>query len=199
MILLRHANCVTATAPSSRLMATWVAAVRDDVESIVFADLDIGQATRSTALARAAHPALSRFWEAGAKLQHGQTMEAPALTPLKSAATDITLAAAQVADNFAAMEAMIAQARAKHADLVVFPARAIAETALEQFQAAARVHRITVVVGMEHRADGARRNSAFVIGPDGSVLTRYDQLSAASPFQPGEHPSAMWFRVKGVP
>ena len=31
-------------------------------------------------------------------------------------------------------------------------------------------------------------NSAFVLGPDGSVLTRYDQLSAASPFQPGVNP-----------
>jgi predicted amidohydrolase len=52
---------------------------------------------------------------------------------------------------------------------------------------------------MEHRVEVGRRNSAFVIGPDGSLLTRYDQLSATTPFQPGEDPSAMWFRVKGVP
>jgi hypothetical protein len=46
--------------------------------------------------------------------------------------------------------------------------------------------------------DGAR-NSALVIGPDGAVVTRYDQLSAEAPFQPGTDPRAMWFRVKGVP
>ena len=119
--------------------------------------------------------------------------------PLKSAETDITLAAAQVTDNLAEMEAMIGKARAKGADLVALPERAIAETALARLQAAAREHRITVVVGMEHRGEGGRYNSAFVIGPDGSVLTRYDQLSATAPFQPGVNPAAMWFRVKGVP
>lgn len=65
--------------------------------------------------------------------------------------------------------------------------------------AAAQDDKEAIVVGMEHRRDGTPRNSAFVIGPDGTVLTRYDQLSAASPFQPGDDPSAMWFRVKGVP
>jgi hypothetical protein len=38
-----------------------------------------------------------------------------------------------------------------------------------------------------------------VIGPDGAVLTRYDQLSAAAPLERGKDPRAMWFRVKGVP
>ena len=133
------------------------------------------------------------------KLRGGQTTEAPPLKPLKSAGTDITLAAAQVTGDASDLEPMIAQARAKKADFVVFPERATTESALERLQAAARQHGITVVVGMENRGDRARRNSAFVIGPDGTVLTRYDQLSAASPFQPGDDPSAMWFRVKGVP
>lgn len=52
---------------------------------------------------------------------------------------------------------------------------------------------------MEHRAADGRSNSAFVIGPDGSLLTRYDQLSATSPLKPGIDPRTMWFRVKGVP
>ena len=121
------------------------------------------------------------------------------MTPLKSAETDITLAVAQVTNNLAEMEAMIGQARARNADLVVFSARAIAETALERLQSAGREHRMTVVVGMEHCTADGRRNSAFVIGPDGSMLTRYDQLSAKSPLQPGDDPKAMWFRVKGVP
>jgi predicted amidohydrolase len=104
-----------------------------------------------------------------------------------------------VTGNVAEMEAMIGQARARRADLVAFPERAISETALGRLQSAAHEHRITVVVGMEHRGADGLYNSAFVIGPEGSVLTRYDQLSAASPFQAGTNPATMWFRVKGVP
>jgi len=191
---LRHGHSAI-IAPDGRITA----AARDDVESIVVADLDIAKATRAAALARAAHPALRPFWEAGVKRQSGQAVDAPALTPLTSVETDITLAVAQVTQDVAAMEAMIGQARARNADLVVFPARAVAETALAQLQAVARERRITVVVGAEHRAEDGRSNSAFVIGPDGSVLTRYDQLSAKPPCQPGVDPAAMWFRVKGVP
>jgi predicted amidohydrolase len=190
----RHGHCAI-IAPDGRIAA----AARDDAETIVVADLDVTQATRTEARARAAHSALRPFWEAGVKLQRGQAVEAPPLTQLKSAQTDITLAAAQVTDNLSEMEAMIGKARAKGADLIAFPERAISETALRRLQAAAREHRIIVVVGMEHLGDGGRYNSAFVLGPDGSVLTRYDQLSATSPFQPGVNPAAMWFRVKGVP
>jgi hypothetical protein len=142
---------------------------------------------------------LRRFWEAGVKLQMGQPIEAPVLKPLTCAETDITLAVAQVSDNPSAMDAMISLARASNADLVVFPARAIPEAVLDRLNRAAREHRITVVVGVEHRVDRRRYNSAVVIGSDGSVLTRYDQVSAASPFQAGDDPAAMWFHVKGVP
>lgn len=191
---LRHGHSAI-IAPDGRIAA----AAWNDTETIVVADLDVSQATRGEALARAAHPALRSFWEAGLKLQSGQAVEAPDLTPLKSAETEITLAAAQVTENLSEMEAMIGVAHAKSVDLIVFPERAISETAFRRLQAAAREHRITVVVGMEHRGEGGRSNSAFVLGPDGSVLTRYDQLSATSPFQPGANPAAMWFRVKGVP
>ena len=191
---LRHGHSAI-IAPDGRIAA----AARDDVETLVVADLDVGQATRANALTRASHPALSRFWEAGVKLQRGQPEEAPALTPLEFEPTNLTLAAAQVTDDLVAIEAMIRQARIRNADLVAFPARAITETALDRVRAAAREHRITVVIGMEHRIARQRRNSAFVIAPDGELLTRYDQLSATQPFEPGDQPSAMWFRVKGVP
>ena len=191
---LRHGHCAI-IAPEGRIAA----AARDDVETIVVADLDVAQATRAEALARAAHPALRPFWEAGVKLQSGLPVETPALRQLKSAETEVTLAAAQVTDNLSTMEAMIGKARAKGADVIAFPERAISETALERLQAAASEHRIIVVVGMEHRGQGGLRNSAFVIGSDGSALTRYDQLSATRPYQPGVNPAAMWFRVKGVP
>jgi predicted amidohydrolase len=191
---LRHGHSAI-IAPDGRIAA----ASRDDVEAIVVADLDVSQATRAEALARAAHPALRAFWEAGCKLQGGQGIEAPAVTALESPESDITLAVAQVTDDIDAVEAMIGQAAAKHADLVVFPERAILESALGRVQAAARRNTITVVVGAEHRADGGWRNAAFVLGPDGSVLTRHDQLSATGRYLPGTDPRRMWFRVKGVP
>lgn len=191
---LRHGHSAI-IAPDGRIAA----AARDDTQTIVVADLDIRQATRTEAQARTRNAVLRPFWEAGVELHGDQTIEAPSLKPLKSAETDITLAVTQVSGDFADLEPMIAQASAQHADVVVFPERASDEAALERLQQAARQHRIVVVVGMEHRHNGTTLNSAFVIGTDGSLLTRYDQLSATSPFQPGDDPSAMWFRVKGVP
>jgi predicted amidohydrolase len=177
-----------------------LASSRDNAETIVFADLDVARATREAALARGKHPALRAFWEAGMQLlSGGATIETPEVKPLASAEAEITIAAAQVTGDLPGMIAAIEQARAKGAHLVVFPARAIPESAISALQSAARQQRITVVVGAERRASGDLRNSAFVIGPDGSLLTCYDQLSAKSPYQPGSDPRAMWFRVNGVP
>ena len=64
---------------------------------------------------------------------------------------------------------------------------------------AACANHIVVVVGAIHRESDRQFNSAFVIGSDGSLMTRYDQLSATAPFLSGSDPSAMWFEVKGVP
>lgn len=191
---LRHGHSAI-IAPHGQIAA----AAPDDAETTVVAELDVSRATRAEAKARATNLVLGPFWRAGVKLHGGRAVEAPPLTPQKSAETDITIASAQVTGDVSDLEPMIGQARARHADVVVFPERAIAENALQQLQAAAREHHITVVVGMEHHGDGTRRNSAFVIGPDGTVITRYDQLSAASPYEPGGDPAAMWFHVRGVP
>jgi len=191
---LRHGHSAI-IAPDGRITA----AARDDAEAIVVAELDVNRATRAEAKARATDPVLGPFWQAGIRLHEGRPVDAPPLTPQRCKETDIALAAAQVTGDFSDLEPMIGLASAKHADLVVFPERAVAEDAIHQLQAAAREHQITVVVGMEHHAGVRRRNSAFVIGPDGSVLTRYDQLSATSPYESGDDPAAMWFRVKGVP
>ncbi len=191
---LRHGHSAI-IAPDGRIAA----AARDDAETIVVAELEVSQATRAGAQARALHPSLRPFWEAGLKLRGGQTIPTPPFKPITSLETEITLAVAQVANDLSGMVAKVSQARAQKADVVVFPERAIAETALQRLQAAARENRITIVAGMEHREGGRRCNSAFVLGPDGSVLTRYDQLSANGPFEPGRDPAAMWFRVKGVP
>ncbi len=191
---LRHGHSAI-IAPDGRI----VARSRDDVATVVMADLDVREATRTAALARSAHPALRAFWQAGVTLQTGQPVAVPPFTPLKSPAVDITIAAALATGNLDAMEAQIREARRRQADLIVFPARATAETALPRLQAAALASTITVVLGAEHRAGGRTWNSAFVIDPDGRLQTRYDQLSAMPPYKPGNEAAAMWFRVKGVP
>jgi len=191
---LRHGHSAV-IAPDGRL----VAAARNDVATILFAEIDVSEATRAEALARAAHPALRGFWEAGVRLHRGEAVEAPALVPWKYADTEVTLAASPVTGDVAAMEEKVREARAKGADLVAFPAQSAPESALPALQTAAREHKIAVVFGAEHREAGGPRNSAFVLGPDGAVLTRYDQLSAAAPFTPGTDVAAMSFRVKGVP
>ena len=190
---LKHGHSAI-IAPDGRI----VAASRSDTEDLVIADLEIAQATRAEALARASHPALRAFWEAGLKLHCGEAIGSPSFKPLKSAERDITLAVAPVTGDVLSIEAMIRKARERKADLVAFPAQAVPEEALDKLCAAARENQITVVFGATHREAAGRRNSAFVIGPDGTVLTRYDQLSAVEPFQPGTNATAMWFRVKGV-
>lgn len=182
-------------APDGRI----VAAARDDAPGIVIAELDVHQATLAEARARAAHPVLRAFWQAGLDAQSGRKAGVQPVAPAKSATTDVTLAVAQITGDLTRMLSMVREARGKRADLVAFPARAVGEEALPEFQTAAREHGMTVVIGAEHRADGGPRNSAFVIGPEGSVLTRYDQLSASLPFQAGTDAAAMWFTVKGVP
>jgi predicted amidohydrolase len=191
---LKHGHSAI-IAPDGRI----VAAAHGDTEDLVIADIDPAEATRAEARARATHPALRPFWEAGLKLHRGETLAAAAFQPLRSMETEITLAAAPVAGDLIRMEALIREARERKADLIAFPAQAIAENALDPLRAAARANQITVVFGTKHRNADGWHSSAFVIGPDGAVLTRYDQLSAAAPFQRGTNVRAMWFRVKGVP
>ncbi|MEW6304651.1 MAG: carbon-nitrogen hydrolase family protein [Verrucomicrobiota bacterium] len=183
--------------PSGRV----VAAARDDAQQIVLAEIELNHATRSEAIARAENPVLRAFWETGLKLQRGEKIKVPPVTPLKSPETEITLAVAQVIHDAARMEAMIREARQKGADLIAFPAQAARDEAtLKRLQQAARENQITVVCGMAQRADRGLHNSAFVFGPDGALLTRYDQISAwGSSYKSGTNAAAMWFTVKGVP
>ncbi|MDH4073730.1 MAG: carbon-nitrogen hydrolase family protein [Gammaproteobacteria bacterium] len=168
-------------------------------EGMILADLEIAQATRAGAIARAAHPALREFWSAGDLLQRGGHVEAPRLNPLRSPQVNVTLAVAPVSGNLVAVKSAIQAARLKGADLIAFPAGAVDETEIDIIRAAARDGQITVVIGAAHRDASGIFNSAFVIGPDGSALTRYDQLSAEPPFLAGTAPAKMWFSVKGIP
>jgi predicted amidohydrolase len=176
-----------------------VAAAGAESEAMIMADLDVAQATGQAAMERARNPVLHPFWDAGIRLQKGEAVAAPPLTPLEPPETSLTLAAAQVMKDVPAMEAAIADAHKKDADLIAFPAASAAETDLPRLQTAAKANAITVVFGAVHPEAGARRNSAFVLGPDGQLITRYDQISALPPYQPGTSTAAMWFSVKGVP
>jgi predicted amidohydrolase len=191
---LKHGNSAIIS-PDGQI----IAAAQGDAEELLIADIDPASATRVEAMARASHPALRPFWEAGVKLHRGETVDAVAFRPLKSAEAEITLAATATAGNVSKMVAAIEQARARRADLIAFPAKAIPESALASLRAAAKANQITVVFGAKHRDDVGWHSSAYVIGPDGAVLTRYDQLSATPPLERGINPRAMWFRVKGVP
>jgi predicted amidohydrolase len=191
---LKHGHSAI-IAPDGRIVAS---TTKDD-EQIVIADIDAGRSTRTMALARGNHPALRAFWQAGLRLRAGESVATPAFQPLRSPNAEITLAAAPIAGDIARIEQTIAEAARRKADLVALPARSIQEEALPNVQATAKKHRIYVAVGaLRHVSDGDR-NSAFVIGPEGEVLTCYDQLSAAAPLTAGQNPRAMWFRIKGVP
>jgi predicted amidohydrolase len=191
---LKHGHSAI-IAPDGRV----VASTSSDSEEILISQIDCSQATRAMAIARGTHPALREFWDAGLALQRGETISAPRFKPLKSPAVEITLAAASIVGDVEQMEAAIAKARARQADLITFPAQAIREEALPRLQAAAKREQICVAVGARHRSAAGETNSAFVIGPSGDLLTRYDQLSAQGPLVPGTNPRAMWFEVKGVP
>jgi hypothetical protein len=132
-------------------------------------------------------------------LQRGEAIKPAAFKPIRSTDTDITLAVTPVANDLAEIEATIREAHTRNADLVAFPAQAIAESELDKVRVAAKENGIVVVIGGKHSGPESPHNSAFVIGPDGTLLTRYDQLSASKPYQPGTDATAMWFRVKGVP
>jgi len=75
------------------------------------------------------------------------------------------------------------------------------DQALTTIRRAAKEARIYVACGLPWQEHGRRFNSAVVIGPDGSLLTRYSQLVVDRPqiFAQGSSTRAMWFEIKGVP
>jgi predicted amidohydrolase len=203
----RHGHSAI-VAPDGALLRT----APDDLETLLVADLDIARATRAEALARGSHPVLGKFWQSGDDLLKGKAAPSPPLVQKYAEAAVLTVAAAQIPistdieRNVAAMIEKIADAARQKADLVAFAELAVTggeragvSGAVERLCAAAKANRIAVVFGAPRLDAGRWYNSAVVAGPDGAVLARYDQLAAQPPFSSGEHPSAMWFSVKGVP
>lgn len=203
----RHGHSVV-IAPDGSIQA----AARDDLETLVVADLDVGKATRAEAIARASNPVLKEFWRSGLDLLAGKAVASAAVSKKNSPPAELTVAAAQFeeshdpARNVAAMIKLIGEASSKGADLVAFAESAVTGgrlatpgDALERIRAAARSSGIAVAFGMPVREGASWLNSAFVVGSNGEVLTRYDQLSARQPFRAGRRAAAMWFELKGVP
>ncbi len=189
---------------------------------LIVQEIETDMATRVGANRRKNHPLFESFWEMGARLLSGETVEsAVSVKPLESAACDIKIAAAQMAcsrdmiDNVGKMRRMIAEASREGADIVVFPELAVTgyraddivaagaselEDAISQIRTEARVRGIYVIFGMPYEVSGARRNCAFVIDDKGDVATRYAQIvsSRSRLLAPGRSMGTMWFKVKGV-
>jgi hypothetical protein len=151
-----------------------------------------------------------------------QQPRAAPFQPYTSPEIDVRVAVGQmscsrnVRENVSKMAAMMMKLSAGGADIVAFPELAVTGRAEEDVQRAgdkelaealalirelARSRSICTVFGMPHRENGKTTNAAFVVGSDGSVMTRYDQLAVDRPhlFQPGATASSMWFRLNGVP
>jgi len=114
------------------------------------------------------------------------------------------------------MSEMILEASRHHADVIVFPELAVTGAldsdivrfdqpllakVLDKLRATAKQNDITVVFGMPFLEKGRRFNSAFVLGPDGKLHTRYDQIvtDRTNLFAASTNAKSMWFKVKGVP
>jgi predicted amidohydrolase len=179
-------------------------------------------AARTHATQRSNSPLFGPFWDMGARLISGENVEAMAnVTPYVSAVRSIKVAVAQMAcgshleDNVEKIRHYIRQAAEHSADIVVFPELAVTGSADENVRAAtqealewgvarigeeAAANAIHVVFGAPYFARGARRNCAFVIGDDGQVKTRYEQIATAriGLFQPGASTKRLWFQLRGV-
>jgi len=201
---------------------TFAATADDAGDQMLVATLDLSKADASEATHRHNHPVFKPYWDLGRRILSGEAASVSRPEPFVSPQVEITIAAAQMAcsrdmdANLARMAQLIGEADSRHADVVAFPGQVVtggviedillADTtvlreALRRIQSEAQKHRITVVFGMPHREGGKRWNSAFAVGPDSSVLTRYDQMVVDFPeaFAAGTDPKSMWFRVKGVP
>ncbi len=207
-------------APDGMLMA----AAAEEADRLLVVTIEPERATRNEALRRCRHPLFSRFWDIGIQIINGGHFEAPAFEPLVAQPTAITIAAVQMAcsrsipTNLEKMRRLCWEARwAGGADVIVFPELAVTganeddirkanqsalASSLVEMKAAARAAQTFVTFGMPYTAeDGRLYNSAFVLGVDGTLLTRYDQLVPDRPnlFAPGMSTRAMWFQVNGVP
>lgn len=200
----------------------FAAAADDAGDQVLVATLDLSKAHAAEAGRRHNHPVFKPYWDLGRRLLQGEKADISLPEPYASPQVEITVAAAQMACsrdvpvNLERMATLIGEAGDNHADVVVFPELAVTgaiaddilhadapvlRDALAKIRTAAQTRGIAVVFGMPHTEGAKRRNSAFVAGPDGTMLTRYDQMvvDRRDLFEEGADAKAMWFKVKGVP
>ena len=193
-----------------------------DQELLLVASLDMTKVTGLQASRRRGHRAFWQFWDMGERIRNGEQVSIAPWTRYTSPVIAVTIAAAQMsvsrdpAQNLAKMEQLIAQAAAKPVDVIVFPQLSVTgavktdiqsvtssdlSAALTRVQAAARQYGVYVIFGMPRILSSGRANTAYVIGPDGALLTQYDQMAVdcTDIFKVGACPSRMWFKLKGVP
>ena len=192
-------------------------------DTMIVEEIDTELAARTPAERRRNHPIFKSFWDMGKTLLEGGVVEpVPAVKPYSSASRSVKIAAVQMAcsrdidRNVDAMLRHIAEAASEKADIVVFPELAVTggleadiraatepalRGALERIRIAARSSSIFVIFGMPALKNERRRNCAYVIGSDGGVETRYDQIGVpnSGPFEGGTDVKTMWFAFKGVP
>ena len=201
---------------------TFAAAADGTGDQMLVATLDLSKAHGAEARRRHNHPVFKPYWDLGRRILLGETADIVPPEPLVSPQVEITIAASQMAcsrdvtANLERMARLISEAGGNHADVVVFSELAVTgaitddvvradavvlRDALGKIQSEAQRHRITVVFGMPHVERCKHWNSAFVVGPDGDLLTRYDQMAVdrRDLFEEGADAKPMWFKVKGTP
>jgi predicted amidohydrolase len=201
---------------------TFAAAADDAGDQMLVATLDLSLVHGTEAWRRHNHAVFQPYWDLGRRILQGESADISRPEPYASPQVEIAIAAAQMAcsrdvtANLERMARLIGEAADNRADVVVFPELAVTGTiagditganaavlheALTRIQSEAQRHRITIVFGMSHVEGTTRKNSAFVAGPDGTVLTRYDQMvvDRRNLFEEGSDAKSMWFKVKGVP
>ncbi|MBI3464042.1 MAG: hypothetical protein HY000_13435 [Planctomycetes bacterium] len=207
-----------AIAPDGSLLA----AAGEESDKLLIADLDLSQATGREAITRRSHPLFKPFWDVGLSILGGGREASAQHALLASPEVKLKIAAAQIAcsqrieENVKAIVTAIHAAGAQQVDVVVFPELAVTGArdsdvsaasqpellrAMEALQQAAKDARVHVACGLPWQENGRRLNCAVVIGPDGSILTRYAQVVVDRPelFSPGDSTAAMWCQIKGVP
>jgi len=201
---------------------SFAASADDAGDQMLVETVDLSLADGAEARRRHNHPAFKPCWDLGHRLLQGERASVTLPEPYTSPQVEITIGAVQmvcsrdIPANLERMARLIGVAGNHGADVAVFPELAVTgpitadvteadagvlRDALAEIQAQAKKHKITVVFGMPYIDGSKRRNSAFAVGPDGKLLTRYDQMVVDRPslFQEGSNPGSMWFKVKGVP
>lgn len=200
---------------------TIVAAADDERDKIMTAQLDLSRATRQMAIRRSEHPLFRDWWALGKAVHGGQEVpliDSPSLVSSNASVKcgfAVMACGSSIDKNVDSILGQIRQAAASGLDLVVFPELAVTgdreedlrqarpealDAAVDAIRHAAGEHKLTVVFGAPSYVESERRNSAYAIGPDGTLLTRYDQIVVSRPelFHGGLSTKAMWFQVNGI-